>query len=71
MNLPKHNATIVLEDENGREYKTKYLAKKVALCGGWKGFSKAHKLRVGDVLVFHLILPPEKFKVIYCFRVNK
>ncbi|XP_028770969.1 B3 domain-containing protein Os01g0234100-like [Neltuma alba] len=60
--LPKVDTTIVLEDESGREYETKYLADKVGLSGGWRGFSTAHNLRKGDVLVFHLIHPC-KFKV--------
>lgn len=54
---------IVLEDESGNEYDTKYLVEKIGLSAGWRGFSIAHKLVEGDVLIFHLI-KPSKFKVI-------
>lgn len=60
--LPKHDTMIALEDESGEEYQTKYLANKVGLSGGWRGFSIAHKLVEGDVLVFHRVTP-SKFKV--------
>ncbi|KAJ0010677.1 hypothetical protein Pint_34428 [Pistacia integerrima] len=53
---------MVLEDESGKEYETKYLAEKVGLSAGWRGFSIAHKLVERDVLVFHLV-GPSKFKV--------
>ena len=53
---------IALEDENGRKYKAKYLTEKVGVSGGWRGFSIAHELDKGDVLVFHLTHPC-KFKV--------
>ncbi|KAI9114491.1 hypothetical protein K1719_014719 [Acacia pycnantha] len=62
MHLPRDNTMMVLEDEIGREYETRYLPRKVALSGGWRSFSVAHKLIEGDVLVFHLI-EPRKFKV--------
>ncbi|XP_054778153.1 B3 domain-containing protein Os01g0234100-like [Prosopis cineraria] len=62
MHLPKADTMVVLEDENGREYETKYLIEKMGLSGGWRGFSIAHNLLEGDVLVFHLI-EPLKFKV--------
>ena len=63
LHLPKHDATMVLEDENGKVSESKYLARKVGLSGGWRGFSIAHELAEGDVLVFHLV-SPFKFKVI-------
>ena len=63
LHLPKHDATIVLEDENRKVFETKYLVAKGGLSGGWRGFSIAHKLVEGDVLVFHLV-SPLKFKVI-------
>lgn len=53
--LPKHDTMIVLEDESGREFQTKYLVGKSGLSGGWRGFSIAHNLLAGDVLVFHLV----------------
>ncbi|KAK4264715.1 hypothetical protein QN277_025851 [Acacia crassicarpa] len=62
MHLPKVDTMLVLEDENGREYETKYLTEKVGLSGGWRGFSIAHNLLEGHVLVFHLI-QSRKFKV--------
>lgn len=60
--LPKHDTMIVLEDESGREFQTKYLVGKSGLSGGWRGFSIAHKLLAGDVVVFHRVTP-SKFKV--------
>ncbi|OMO94839.1 hypothetical protein CCACVL1_05770 [Corchorus capsularis] len=60
--LPEKNKMLVLEDEEGGEYKTNYLVDKVGLNGGWKGFSIAHNLLMGDVCVFHLV-KPTKFKV--------
>ncbi|KAB1207101.1 hypothetical protein CJ030_MR7G011422 [Morella rubra] len=66
--LPKHDTTIVLEDESGEEFETKYLGGKVGLSAGWRGFSIAHKLLEGDTVVFHLV-QPSKFKV-YIVRSN-
>ncbi|KAG8364268.1 hypothetical protein BUALT_Bualt19G0110600 [Buddleja alternifolia] len=60
--LPKHDEMVVLVDENEQEYDTKYLAEKNGLSGGWRGFSIAHKLLDGDVLIFQLI-EPHKFKI--------
>ncbi|KAL2477240.1 B3 domain-containing protein [Forsythia ovata] len=60
--LPKRDETVVLVDENGEEYGTKYLIDKNGLSAGWRGFSIVHKLLEGDVLVFQLIYPC-KFKV--------
>ncbi|XP_071697556.1 B3 domain-containing protein Os01g0234100-like [Rutidosis leptorrhynchoides] len=67
-NLPKHDETVVLVDEDDQEYNTKYLVEKTGLSGGWRGFSIAHKLVEGDVLVFHLV-ERWKFKV-YIVRVH-
>nr|XP_009778966.1 PREDICTED: B3 domain-containing protein Os01g0234100-like [Nicotiana sylvestris] len=66
--LPKHDATVVLVDENEKEFATKYLIDKNGLSGGWRGFSIDHNLLEGDVLVFQLIQPC-KFKV-YIIREN-
>ncbi|XP_048429119.1 B3 domain-containing protein Os01g0234100-like isoform X2 [Pyrus x bretschneideri] len=66
--MPKQDKTIVLEDENGDKFGTKYLAEKVGLSGGWRGFSIARKLREGDAVIFHLVTP-SKFKV-YIIRSN-
>jgi hypothetical protein len=41
----------------------KYLWVKVGLSAGWRGFSIAHKLLVGDIVIFHLV-KPSKFKVV-------
>ena len=53
---------ITLEDENGDESETKYLAGKTGLSGGWRGFAINHDLVDGDALVFQLV-SPTKFKV--------
>ncbi|KAK4847527.1 hypothetical protein QYF36_002964 [Acer negundo] len=66
--LPRKDTMIVLEDEDGNEYDTKYLAEKIGLSAGWRGFSISHKIREGDVAVFHLV-SPTKFKV-YIVRSN-
>ncbi|XP_055831383.1 B3 domain-containing protein Os01g0234100-like isoform X2 [Solanum dulcamara] len=66
--LPKHDDIVVLIDENDKESPTKYLVDKNGLSGGWRGFSIAHNLVEGDVLVFQLI-QPSKFKV-YIIREN-
>ncbi|XP_008456112.1 B3 domain-containing protein Os01g0234100-like isoform X1 [Cucumis melo] len=68
IHLPKQDTAMVLEDENGKLYETKYLSDKTGLSAGWRGFSIAHKLLQGDVIVFHLVLP-NKFMV-YIVRSN-
>ncbi|XVF01241.1 hypothetical protein REPUB_Repub04eG0071100 [Reevesia pubescens] len=60
--MPKEDKMIVLEDEEGKEFETKYLVGKMGLSGGWRGFSIAHKLLGGDACVFHLV-KPTKIKV--------
>lgn len=60
--LPLYDEMITLEDENGDESETKYLAAKHGLSGGWRGFSIDHELVDGDALVFQLV-SPTKFKV--------
>ncbi|CAA2934610.1 B3 domain-containing Os01g0234100-like [Olea europaea subsp. europaea] len=62
LHMPKHDQTIVLEDETGKAYEVKYLADKMALSAGWKGFSIQHNLLEGDVIVFHF-MPFNKIKV--------
>ncbi|OIS96352.1 b3 domain-containing protein [Nicotiana attenuata] len=54
LHLPRHDTTVTLVDESQEEYKTKYLAERNGLSGGWRGFSLAHNLVEGDVLVFQL-----------------
>uniref|UniRef100_M1DKF3 DNA binding protein n=1 Tax=Solanum tuberosum TaxID=4113 RepID=M1DKF3_SOLTU len=50
--LPKHDANVVLVDEDGDEFSTKYLIGKNGLSGGGRGFSIAHNLVENGVLVF-------------------
>ncbi|KAH9300738.1 hypothetical protein KI387_012321 [Taxus chinensis] len=59
--MPKQNSRMILE-ESGEDYETLYLAGKVGLSAGWRGFSIHHGLIEGDCLVFQLI-QPTRFKV--------
>lgn len=68
--LPDKDTTITLEDESGREYKTKYIACKTGLSAGWRQFSAVHKLLDGDVVVFQLV-EPTKFKVIALVYIHR
>ncbi|XP_010269220.1 PREDICTED: B3 domain-containing protein At3g19184-like [Nelumbo nucifera] len=68
MNLPKRDETIILEDENGEEHPTTFLAQKTGLSAGWRGFAISHELVDGDALVFQLV-KRTTFKV-YIIRVN-
>lgn len=52
----------MLVDELGTEYMTTYIYKSLGLSAGWMGFSEAHKLKIGDILFFHMTAPHE-FKV--------
>ncbi|XP_065870533.1 B3 domain-containing protein At5g42700-like [Euphorbia lathyris] len=60
--LPSRDEFITLEDENGDETESKYLAAKTGLSAGWRGFAIAHELVDGDALVFQLV-SRTKFKV--------
>ncbi|KAL6215980.1 hypothetical protein ACLB2K_015406 [Fragaria x ananassa] len=53
---------ITLEDEDGEKFTTKYLAGKMGLSAGWRGFSLQHRLVQGYVLVFHKV-ETQKLKV--------
>lgn len=53
--LPSHDSSITLVNENVEEYYTKYLPYRRGFSAGWKGFSIAHNLEEGDILVFHLV----------------
>ncbi|KAK1417492.1 hypothetical protein QVD17_26621 [Tagetes erecta] len=53
--LPEYDTTVILVDEFGKEFETKYLKARCGLSGGWRGFSAAQKLLQGDILFFHLI----------------
>ncbi|KAE9584438.1 putative transcription factor B3-Domain family [Lupinus albus] len=64
--LPDKDTTITLEDESGKECKTKYIAYKTGLSAGWRQFSAVHKLQEGDVVVFQLV-EPTRFKFIWWF----
>ncbi|CAI9262919.1 unnamed protein product [Lactuca saligna] len=67
--LPKQETLMVIEDENGQQYKLKYIAHKTGLSAGWRNFAIIHKLLEGDVLVFQLV-ESNKFKV-YIVRANE
>ncbi|GAB2219788.1 hypothetical protein Droror1_Dr00007425 [Drosera rotundifolia] len=54
-NLPRHDELITLVDEEGDEYPTVWLERKMGLSGGWKGFAVAHDLVDGDAVVFQVI----------------
>ncbi|CAI9104351.1 OLC1v1003004C1 [Oldenlandia corymbosa var. corymbosa] len=60
--MPKFDDTYILEDEDGEEYETRFLASRLGLSKGWRGFTISQKLLEGDVLLFHLV-EPRKFKV--------
>lgn len=62
-NLPHDDATLIVEDEHGKQYDVKYLGHKTGLSAGWRQFSVEHNLLVGDVLVFQLV-EASKLKVI-------
>lgn len=63
---------MVLEDENGKEFEAKYLAEKVGLSAGWRGFSIAHELLEGDVVVFQLVRPTTfKVYIVRCSSCNE
>lgn len=68
LHLPANDATIILEDEAGHEYRTTFLVNRSGLSVGWRKFSLDHQLEVGDILVF-LLVRPEKFKVAVNFLV--
>ncbi|KAL9690840.1 hypothetical protein QQ045_011252 [Rhodiola kirilowii] len=62
IHMPKEDEMITLEDEEGNESLSKYLADRTGLSGGWRGFALGHELVDGDALVFQLV-KPTKFKV--------
>ncbi|CAH9087541.1 unnamed protein product [Cuscuta epithymum] len=66
--LPKHDATIILVDGDDKEWEIKYLVEKSGFSGGWRGFSIAHNLIPGDVLIYQLV-ESCKFQV-YIVREN-
>lgn len=53
--LPRTDSNITLIDEQGEESETLWLAQKMGLSAGWRGFSIAHKLVDGDALVFQRV----------------
>ncbi|KAM0032223.1 putative transcription factor B3-Domain family [Helianthus debilis subsp. tardiflorus] len=60
--LSKEDVIFVLEDESGGQLKVKYIAQRHILSAGWNNFAVTHKLKKGDVLLFHLV-ETAKFKV--------
>ena len=64
--LPHRDDRVTLEDEKSLEWECVYLANKVGLSGGWRGFSLDHELVDGDCLIFELT-EPRRFKV-HVFR---
>ncbi|CAI9104354.1 OLC1v1003009C2 [Oldenlandia corymbosa var. corymbosa] len=57
LHLPSQDSTVILVDEWGKEFKTTYLIDRNGLSAGWRGFSLAHRLLKGDILIFRLIGP--------------
>uniref|UniRef100_A0ACD5YX25 Uncharacterized protein n=1 Tax=Avena sativa TaxID=4498 RepID=A0ACD5YX25_AVESA len=55
--LPKCDARMTLEDEDGRRDYANYLSGSYGLSGGWRGFATNHSLKVGDTVVFELVMP--------------
>uniref|UniRef100_A0A7N0ZRV2 TF-B3 domain-containing protein n=1 Tax=Kalanchoe fedtschenkoi TaxID=63787 RepID=A0A7N0ZRV2_KALFE len=66
--LPNHDALMTLVDEHEEHYVVTFLAERLALSGGWRGFCTTNKLLEGDILVFQLTSPSE-FRV-YIVRAN-
>ncbi|CAO2813518.1 unnamed protein product [Amaranthus hypochondriacus] len=66
--LPTTDEELTLIDEDGDQWKAKYLARKNGLSGGWRGFSLDHELVDGDALIFQLI--KEDTLKVYIIRVN-
>ncbi|KAH7432859.1 hypothetical protein KP509_07G043800 [Ceratopteris richardii] len=67
--LPRDDGTMILEDENGEEWESVYLAHRTGLSGGWRGFAIDHHLEDGDAIIFELI-KPTRFKV-HIIRVSE
>jgi hypothetical protein len=67
--LPHRDDRVMLEDETQKEWECVYLANKVGLSGGWRGFSRDHDLVDGDCLIFELVTPT-RFKI-YIFRAQQ
>lgn len=61
--LPPEDATLIIEDEDGKCYETRYFTRDAMLGAGWRQFCHAHQLDEGDVLVFQLV-ETTKLKVI-------
>ncbi|CAN4102157.1 unnamed protein product [Withania somnifera] len=66
--LPKTTVNVVLVDEEGLEYESLFIGKRIGLSGGWRAFALDHKLDDGDALIFELV-EPTKFKV-YIIRAS-
>lgn len=68
--MPRHNLTVILEDEDGEKYDVNYIVEKTALSAGWKLFTTAQNLVEGDVVIFQLV-EPSRFKVIFPFLCHR
>ncbi|MQM03876.1 hypothetical protein Taro_036667, partial [Colocasia esculenta] len=66
--LPENDCTIVLQDEDGKEFETVYLARRTGLSGGWRGFSIAHQLVAEDALIFQLLEPTRLKHATCCLK---
>ncbi|OWM66235.1 hypothetical protein CDL15_Pgr013452 [Punica granatum] len=55
--LPHEDVTLVIENEDGVCYETRYFSRDAMLGAGWRQFCHAHQLKEGDVLVFQLVEP--------------
>ncbi|CAN6469510.1 unnamed protein product [Victoria cruziana] len=60
--LPSRDLRMVLEDEQGLEYDSLYIASRTGLSAGWRGFSLDHDVDDGDALIFELS-EPARFKI--------
>ncbi|KAF6149539.1 hypothetical protein GIB67_003687, partial [Kingdonia uniflora] len=57
--LPNQDFTFTLVDEDMGDCKVKFKYASTRLGCGWRRFSTAHELVVGDSMVFHLVKPAE------------
>jgi hypothetical protein len=53
--LPKSDALMTLEDEDGQKDYANYKSRRCGLSGGWGRFATDHRLKVGDIVVFELV----------------
>ncbi|KAI3915869.1 hypothetical protein MKX01_026507 [Papaver californicum] len=53
--LNKERLPMWLEDEEGKEYETKFIGDRTGSSAGWRKFAMDHELDDGDALIFQLI----------------